>query len=256
MEKHELEIIGKENGVSYEIPQVLFPAYNEAKAKAEEVAAYIESQELTEENVKEIKSTLADARKLTDRMDRIRIDMKKQILIHYLEFEAQIKEITGIIDAADSELRGKVKDMEEAEREAKKADIAALWTKRVEQCPIIEKVMPDAFSRWLTPKHLNKTVTMKKVESDMTSWIQKTVNEMDTAQSMGDDFLAAYGWCGNLAEAIKQVNAQRETVKAVAEFGKDYYEDEPTETYIITGKKDIALVERLFAENDIAYIKV
>lgn len=256
MENYNLEIIGKENGVSYEVPQVLFPAYNEVKAKAEDVAGYIASQELTEENVKEIKSTLADARKLTERMNRIRIDMKNHILTHYVEFEGQIKEITGIIDAADAELRGKVKDMEEAERAAKKEEILSLWRKRTYPYPIIEKVMPDAFDRWLQPKHLNKTTTLKKVEADMVAWIQQTMNDMETAQNMGDDYLAAYGWTGDLAKAIQQVSAQHDTMKAISEFGKDYYEDEPTETYIITGKKDIALVERLFAENEIDYIKL
>lgn len=255
MENYNLEIIGKENGVSYEVPQVLFPAYEEVKAKAKDVAAYIDSQELTEENVKEIKGTLADARKLTERMDRIRIDMKKHILTHYVEFETQIREITGIIDTADAALRGKVKDMEEAEREAKKADILCLWRKRIYAFPVVEKVMPDAFDRWITPKHLNKTTTMKKVESDMVAWIQKTINEMDTAQSMGDEYLAVYGSTGDLATAIQQVNAHRDAMKTLTEFGKEYCE-EPTETYIITGKKDIALVERLFEENNIDYIKL
>lgn len=256
MEKHYMEIMGNENDVSFEIPQVFFPSYKEYKEKATEVAAYISGMELTEENVKEIKKVLADARKLTDRLDRARIDMKNAILQNYLTFEAQIKEIAGIVDAADKDLRAKVKEMEEAERALKKLQISEIWKKRVEPFPIIEKIMPDAFDRWMTPKHLNKSVSMKSVESDMAGWMQKTFAEMESAQSMGDDYLAAYGRCGNLAEAITMVNDHRKALKEIEGMSVEEINERPTKTFMVIGAKDIALTERLFAENEIEYVEV
>ena len=123
MSEFNLEIIEKQNDVTYDIPQVNFPAYEEYKEKAYAVAEYIYNMEPTAENIKETKTTLAKARKLTDKLNRARIDMKKAILQNYTTFEQQVKEITGIIDDADKEIRAKVKDMEEAERQRKKEAI-------------------------------------------------------------------------------------------------------------------------------------
>ena len=116
MSEFNLEIIERENDVTYEVPQVNFPAYEEYKEKAYAVAEHIFHMDVTEENIKEAKQTLAKSRKLTDRLDRARIDMKKDILRNYTAFERQVKEIIAIIDDADREVRSKVKDLEEEER--------------------------------------------------------------------------------------------------------------------------------------------
>lgn len=246
-----LEIVEKQNDITYEIPNVNFPAYEEYKDKAQTIANYIGSMEVDADNIKEIKQTLAKARKLTDRLNRVRIDMKKELLRNYTVFEGQVKEIINIVDRADSELRTKVFELEEAEREQKQAVIYDIWKRRVEQYPIIETTMPDAFERWLSPKHLNKTTTMKAVEKDMTEWIQKTYNDMQTALGLGKEYLVMYGWKGDLAEAIEAVKSQKEVSEAVDSL---IDEDEVKETFIVYGKKDIELTTMLLNDHNINYI--
>lgn len=251
-----LEITERQGDVTFEVPNVNFPAYEEYKAKAQAVAEYIYTMDIDEDGIKEVKSTLARARKLTDRLNRVRIDMKKEILKNYTQFEGQVKEITGIVETADKDLRGKVKELEEAEREAKKQKILEIWDKRVTAYHGLEKVMPDAFIRWLSPKHLNKTTSMKTVEADMVEWLTKTNNDMTAAAAMGEEYLAAYGWRGNLAEAIEIVEDKKKANEAIEELleANDTSAEE-TATFRIIGRKDIALTERLLNENNIIYRK-
>ena len=248
---NEIEIIEKQNDVIYEIPKVNFPAYEEYKEKAKAIAEYIGSMTVDETNIKETKETLAKARKLTDRLSRIRIDMKKELLKNYTVFEAQVKEIVQIVDGADVELRSRVRELEENERRQKEQLIRELWDKRVGPYSLILTTMPDAFERWITPKHLNKTVSMKSIEKDMTEWIDKTYKDMTTALSMGKEYLAAYGWQGDLAKAIAIVNAQKESIKNIEDMAE---EDEIKETFIVHGKKDIELTKMLLNDHNINYI--
>lgn len=255
MNEFNLEIIEKQNDVTYDIPQVNFPAYEEYKEKAHAVAEYIYGMEPTEENIKETKQTLAKARKLTDRLNRARIDMKKAILQNYTTFEQQVKEITGIIDDADKEIRAKVKDMEEAERQRKKEAIYELWLKRIPayDYDLLNAVLPNAFDRWLTPKHLNKSTSMKSIEADMTAWIQKTLTDIETLRDMGDDYLEAYSYTEDMAKAIQQVK-QREDFLDTVHGLKEEDIEEPSQTFIVYGWDNISKAEDLLRRNEIKFI--
>ena len=255
MSEFNLEIVERENDVTYEVPQVNFPAYEEYKEKAYAVAEYIYGMEATEENIKETKATLAKARKLTDKLNRARIDMKKEILRNYTTFEAQVKEIVGIIDDADKEIRAKVKDMEEAERQRKKAAIHELWLKRIPayDYDLLNAVLPNAFDRWLTPKHLNKSTSMKSIETEMTAWLQKTLTEIGTLRDMGDDYLEAYSYTGDMAAAIKQVQ-QREEFLDTMHGLKDEDLEETSQTFVVYGDDNISKTEDLLRRNNIKFI--
>ena len=255
MSEFNLEIIEQQNDVTYDIPQVNFPAYEEYKEKAYAVAEYIYNMEPTEENIKETKATLAKARKLTDKLNRARIDMKKAILQNYTTFEQQVKEITGIIDDADKEIRAKVKDMEEAERQRKKEAIYELWLKRIPayDYDLLNAVLPNAFDRWLTPKHLNKSTSMKSIETDMTAWIQKTLTDIETAKGMGDDYVEAYAWTGDLAKAIAEVHRREDALDTIHGL-MDPDEDEPSQTFVVYGWDNISKAEDLLRRNEIKFI--
>lgn len=255
MSDFNLEIIEKQDDVTYEVPQVNFPAYEEYKEKATAVAEYIFQMEVNEENIKEAKATLAKARKLTDKLSRARIDMKKAILSNYTVFEAQVKEITDIIGDAEKEVRAKVKDLEEIERDAKKEKIHELWLKRIPayDYDLLEAVLPNAFDRWLTPKHLNKTTSMKSVETDMTAWLQKTLQDINAAKEMGDDYLEAYAWTGDLAKAIAEVHRREDALDTIHGL-KDEDEEEPSQTFVVYGWDDISKAEDLLRRNEIKFI--
>lgn len=255
MSEINLEITEREDDVTYDIPQVNFPAYEEYKEKAYAVADHIYHMDVTPENIKEAKATLAKSRKLTDRLNQARIEMKKKILMNYNVFEEQVKEIVGIIDDADKEVRAKVKDLEEKERQQKKDAIHELWLKRIPayDYDLLNAVLPNAFDRWLTPKHLNKTTSMKSVEAEMTAWIQKTITEITTLKDMGDDYLEAYTYTGDMAKAIQQVK-QREDFLDTLHGLKAEDVEEPSQTFIVYGDDNISKAEDLLRRNNIKFI--
>lgn len=251
----EFDLTTQGTEVTFKPATVEFPAYEEYREKAMIVADHIGSMVVTADTVKETKKTLANARKLTDRLNRVRIDLKKALLTEYTTFEAQVKEITSIIDSADADLRAKVKALEEQERDEKAEEIRAIWDKRVAQWPMIEEVLPGAFKLWLTPKHLNKTTSMKMIEADMTEWITKTAQDIETAAKMGNEYLVAYSKSANLAQAISEVEWEKELGGRLKKMASEEVESIPAATFTVYGRKDIAFTERLLKENDITFDK-
>ena len=55
-----LEIIERENDITYQIPQVNFPAFEDYKQQAEAVSAYIRSLPVTQENIKKLAELFPD----------------------------------------------------------------------------------------------------------------------------------------------------------------------------------------------------
>lgn len=248
----DFEIVEMQNDISFEVPSVSFPAYEEYKKKAAVVADYINGMDVTPDNIKDTKETLAKARKLTDRLNRVRIDMKKEILTNYTIFESQVKEIVDIVNKADRQLRDKVNALEEIEREKKKEEIREIWDKRILITPELEKLIPDAFSRWLSPAHLNKTASMKSVETSMTDWIRETTTEIRAAERMGEEYLTEYISCMDLANAIQRVE-NRKKISEVIQKTNEPEEEIVKAIFIVYGNKDINLTERLLKENEIDY---
>lgn len=247
------EIIEKQNDITFEVAKVSFPAYEEYKEKAGEVAEYVRSVVVTADNIKDAKDTLARSRKLTDKLNRARIDMKKEILKDFSVVESQIKEITGIIDEADQELRGKVKELDALERNLKKNEIRKIWDARVLNYEDIRTLMPYAFDRWLTPKHLNKSTPMKNVEADMVSWLEQTKKDMKAAEAISSECLINYITGGDLSKAIEETKLLEAAEKYLDERDRDEGPVPKKATFIVTGKKDIELTERLLYENEINY---
>lgn len=239
------------DGVKWEPAKIEFTGFEEYKQIAVDIADYIDTIDLTPENVKDVKKVLADARKVTDGLNRRRIDIKKDIASEYKVFEGEVNELIKVIDAADSRLRNKVRDLEEAEREAKKKQIKEIWDKRVIRYRINE-YFPDAFGLWITPQHLNKSMSMKAVEASMTDWLEDTEKAFETLDGMDDEYTVEYLSCWDLATAIQNVN-EREERRELVSSNTDEDETEPFVLITVKGEKDIKLAKYLLEENCINF---
>lgn len=246
------EIMENTSPVSYNVATVDFPAYEVFKEKAIDISEEIRAMNVDPENIKEAKTMLAEARKITDRLSRVRIDIKKEILAGYQTFEAQVKEISAIIGDADDALRAKVRELEEAERQAKKEALRMTWDMRIDRFPYVRDYLKDPFERWLTQKHLNKTVSMKKAEADMVKWLEQEDLSLQSAEAMGEDFLTEYILTGSWADAVQNVKA-RETIRDTVNASEQEELEEVTAWFLIRGTKDIKLVEMLLKENEINF---
>lgn len=250
MNEFELWDPNKGPDVSFAAAPVSFPAYEVYKKQAQEIADYIGGLEVTEDNVKQIKQELASCRKVTDELNRRRIAIKKMVLKDFNEFEAQVKDLIFIVDEADSQLRTKVRQMEEEEREAKRQAIKDIWDKRIGLYSI-GKVGQDPFGKFCIPRYLNKTTSMKVVEKDMTEWLEMTEMDLSLLLTMGPEYQAEYGICYNTAKAIRNVN-DRKTREEVAEKAAEE-EIEETAVFTVYGAKNIAFARTLLDTNWIKY---
>lgn len=229
---------------------VAFPGYSEYLTAANQIAEYINGLTLTDDNVKQVKSDLAAARRVTNALEARRKEIKKQILSDYVTFEDQIKSLTAVIGDAEEMLRAKVRKLEEQEREDKKTTIREIWDKRIWQYRI-NRLIPDAFDRWLTPQHLNKSTTMKSVEASMVAWLEGTEEELEAMSQMGDEYVTEYLICLDMVQAVKNVTERHN----IAEIVSQETEVDDVATFIVTGKANIKLAEILFNENKINFIK-
>lgn len=239
------------NDVEFSIARVKFNAFEAYKSQAEEIAAYINSIAVTEDNVKGVKKDLAAARKVTDGLNRKRIDMKKVVLSEFTEFENQVKQLASIIDDADQSLRQKVRELEELERDQKREKILELWNQRAPQYMIFD-YLPNAFDRWLTPQHLNKTTSMKSVETDMTEWLEEREHDIEFLKSKDDEYLVDYLDCLDLRAAMAAVDMRheiRDEINSVDEINEEL----PTATFTVYGAEDIETAEKLLNKYNIIF---
>lgn len=256
MTEHELQLAQDFGEGIFATPaKIDFPGYELMIARATEVADYINGIQLTEDSMKDVKQTLADARKLTNHLDTTRKNMKTALMSDFTAFEGKIKEIIGIIDDADSVLRSKVREVEESQREAKCETLVGIWNKRV-QGYSFQIVLGDCFDRWLTPKHLNKTTSLKSAEADMTQWMEQRENDLNVLLPMGAEYVAEYVKLLELGTAIKSVTERKMAEQIYAERTKEQESVEPIAVFKVTGEKDITLTEALLKQNKINFERV
>ena len=240
--------------VKYQVAKVTFDSFPEYKAKCLLIAEHIRNTEVTEDNLPEVKKELAAARKITDELNSRKVQIKKIILSDYTIFEGEVKELKGIIDEADGELRGKVNALEEQARDRKKEEIRQVFLKRIGQYQI-GTLIPDAFDRWWHEDLANKSKSMKAVEADMVDWLEGTEKDIATLKGMDKEILVEYLDSMDLAAAIQTVNARNARRHAVEAAPDDTVPEEQVAVFRVYGQKDIALAEMLLKDNNINFRK-
>jgi hypothetical protein len=94
---------------------------------------------------------------------------------------------------------------------------------------------------------------MKSIEAEMTAWIQKTLTEINTLKDMGDDYLEAYSYTGDMAAAIRQIQ-QREDFLDTMHGLKSEDLEETSQAFVVYGDDNISKAEDLLRRNNIKFI--
>lgn len=241
--------------ISYQRGEITFRGYEKFKNQALEIAEYINSVELSNDNVKDVKKDLADARKVVKEIDKVRVDLKKKLLESYDVFESQINEIKAIIDNADNKLRIEVRELEERERQEKKKEIEELFNKRINMYPEIIYLFDNPFDKFIKPSHLNKSMSMSKVEKAMVRWLEDTHNDIDLIYRLdhSEELLVEYKLTLNITNAIAIVENRYKELERME--SKKEVKDVEIAYFKVTGDKDIALTELLLKQNKINFEK-
>lgn len=244
------EVLNIIPAISVKEAQVTLNNYDDFIAMCQEVKNIVDSTVITEDNLPEVKDILARARKVEKGLTDKRIQIKKEILKQYEVFESQIKEGIAIIDSADSELRSKVRELEEAERDAKEVELHKLFNEYLERSDVSSLV---TFEFILDQKWLNKSVSLKKATQEMYESMNTANEDLYSFNGNPDSsrLIDLYLQGNSVAQAINKLNQEKETAKRIAELTNS----KPVESFTITihSKKDFELAKRLLEENDIKF---
>lgn len=162
--------------VDVQVGGIQFYNYEEILLQAHEIAELIKSVEVDESSIKVTKKLLAVVNKRVNELEAERIRIKKELLEPYISFEKQIKTISSLVRESDNELRSKVRELEELERQEKNRIIEGIFNKRITLYPTLSFLTAD---RFVTPQHLNKTNSLNKVELEMVQWLEQRKREVE-----------------------------------------------------------------------------
>lgn len=141
--------------------------YDSLRSWALGVTAKYKDLTITPDQVKEIKSDMADLNKAKQKIERARIDTVKAISTPIREFEIKIKEITTLFDEAYKSLADQVRAFEATEKEEKGRQIQAMIAVECQQASV------DSDRVQVDPKWLNKSVSMVAIRNEIRAIIHE-----------------------------------------------------------------------------------
>jgi hypothetical protein len=237
--------------VSHQVGSVHFHNYEEILQQATELAEYVSNVVVTEDSVKATKKMLASVNKKVNELEDGRKAIKKELLKPYEEFEQQIKTIAKVVKDADQVVRSQVRELEERDRNEKHHDLVELFEKRSRLYPSLTLLF--GASEFIKPQHLNKTISIDKVEQEMVQWFEQRKQDVEFIkdQNNADDILVEYVQSQNVIQSIQMVEL-RERNKREITGNKETPKQETSVTIVIDGK-DLAHVEFLLNNSNIKY---
>lgn len=136
--------------------------YAELKKWLEDGLALYRGRVYGDAEIAEAKKDAADLRKLAAKIDDRRKEMKRQYLKPYEEFEAQAKELVGLINQQVDEIAAQIKAHDDEAKARKLEQIKALYA---EVFGDLAELIP--FAKIENPKWLNVTYRMAQAETDL-----------------------------------------------------------------------------------------
>lgn len=243
--------------------EVSFPQYESILERVIKIRDYLERIEVTEESLGNAKKLIAGIRKEIDKLNRQRIDSKKIYLRPFEEVEVQIKEISDIAMQADISIRSQTRRLEELERERKEDQIREIFDKRIKRYKFPVEVKFEDFIR---PSHLNKSVSLNKVEKEMATWLEERKIDIEYLTNQNEDvkLLNYYFGAGELSLS-KTLKYQT----WIEEEAKRFYEERSIKNnnpyskwehipcqYLQIPEKDFEIAKAILEKHNIQYKEV
>lgn len=203
----------------------------------EELAPYV-SMVVTPEAIGDAKRTRASIRRVKDSIESQRKAIKKLWNKPYEEYESKCKELTGIVDNAVTNIDGQIKEMENAEKMAKRDRLETLFSEQ--SADVAEYIrFEDIFdSKWL-----NATFAETDAANAIVAKIEETRDGLDAIRGMGSPFetamLSEFAKSHSLAkamaegkrlEAIQKAEEERRAKEEAAKVQTPSEPETPTES--------------------------
>ena len=232
--------------VNFELTTDLTPiSSTQIQANFDEVKAWLtdslkpyESLVFTEDSIKDARRTRADLRKISTAIDDQRKAVKKEWMRPYEAYEAKCKELTGIVGEAVSNIDGQIKEMENAEKEAKRQRLSDFFDEH--SYDVADFI---TFNDIFDSKWLNATFSEVDAANSIAAQIEDIKEGLETIRSMNSPYEAAmlseYGKTHNLSkalaegrrlEAIQKAEEERKAREAEQSASVPAEPEAPTET--------------------------
>lgn len=196
------------------IPQNLAWNHEELKRELTERLQYYKTLVITEDSIKEGKEDRAKLNKLREALETRRKDVKKQCMVPYNSFEAQVKELVALIDEPIATIDSQLKSFDEQRKSEKHQLIEESYDKLVTDT--IKDIIP--LERIFNQKWLNATMSMAKVEEEIIDKAKRVFADLIALDSVPQEYAAAvrakYIETLDVAEAIRHQQTLQQAAEA------------------------------------------
>lgn len=176
----------------------------------------------TDETIKDAKSDVADLRKLVTQIEGRRKEIKAKWNEPYVAFEAQVKELTAIINEPINEINKNIEDYERRRVEAKKKEIREYYDTFIAEtgqgfpADLADRMYGLIYdSRWE-----NATSTKKAYKEGIANGVNAIIKDIQTIKSFNSEYeeiaLNVYYEKFELSAAVmkmNELNAQAEKIR-------------------------------------------
>ena len=198
-----------------DVPSIEFAQYDKLLDDISKLANEMKQVEVTEDNIKEYKKLLAQARKEFSNIDNERKRVKKEILRPYDELEAKIKHLRGILKEGEDALDVQIKAYRDAQRCSKWDEIQFTFERFREGYEAPTWLTFDMF-KTMYPHLANVNVTQSKINESLTSFFERFDSDYRQLKAwypirnQRTSILAVYANNGlDLMEAVQQYEKVR-----------------------------------------------
>ena len=219
---------------------IRFVNYEDLLDEAKQVSSFLENLEVTADTESDVKQMVANARKLTTKINETKKQVKKMIMEPYYALEDQAKTLIATVEEGESLARQKLGELDLERRNSKRAEIEEIWNLRAYKFAAGQYVPFDSF---VNDKHLNKTMSMNQVETDMVKFLEGTSEDIVMLQKMEypEELIEEYLKTFNVTKAIDAVTERHNNIA-------NLHKQEHYMVIRITGRADCTLAKQLLSE--------
>ncbi len=138
----------------------------------------------TPETIKEAKDDRAKLNSLAKSLNDGKINIKKEFMVPYDEFEGKIKELIELVKEPANEIDTQIKVFEEKEKEAKRQEIEKIYQENIgeyENLILLEKIYD--------PRWENKTYKLTDIKKEIQDVVKKADSDLKVINSQDTEFL-------------------------------------------------------------------
>lgn len=170
----------------------------------------------SEEQIKDAKADRAKLNAMKKAISDRRIQVKKEVMAPYDQFEAEVKEVVALIDEPIAMIDSQIKAYEEKCKEDKRQELIAHFETVAED---MEGIL--TFDMVFDQRYLNATVSLAKAKLDITDKVDKVRTDLATIEAMDDDMRLvaknAYAKSLDMSKVMAEVTRIQEMKRREAE---------------------------------------